>query len=118
MCWCWKAKCTISRRKSLRSGSGLRAPAGGGPPGPRRVVDGLEVVPPQVDSDAEIEEALRLVFEANPVLNPDQIRISSRASAITLDGHVATDAEKALAELDAWYLFGVDKVENRLQVIK
>jgi len=71
-----------------------------------------------VDSDAEIEEALRLVFEANPVLNPDQIRISSRASAITLDGHVATDAEKALAELDAWYLFGVDKVENRLQVIK
>ncbi|MBI2225061.1 MAG: BON domain-containing protein [Betaproteobacteria bacterium] len=87
-------------------------------PGRRDVVDGLEVVPPQVDSDAEIEEALRLVFEANPVLNPDQIRISSSNRAITLDGHVATDAEKALAELDAWYLFGVDKVVNRLQVIK
>lgn len=87
-------------------------------PGRRDVVDGLEVVPPQVDSDAEIEEALRLVFEADPVLNPDQIRISSRASVVTLDGHVAADAEKTLAELDAWYLFGVDKVVNRLQVIK
>lgn len=87
-------------------------------PGRRDVVNGLEVVPPQVDSDAEIEEALRLVFEANPLLHPDQIRISSRNSVITLDGHVATDAEKTKAELDAWYLFGVDKVVNRLQVIK
>lgn len=87
-------------------------------PGRRDVVDGLEVVPPQVDSDAEIEEALRLVFEANPVLHPDQIRISSRASVVTLEGHVATDAEKTLAELDAWYLMGVHRVVNRLQVIK
>lgn len=86
-------------------------------PGRRDVVNGLEVVPPQADSDAEIEEALRLVLDADPLVHPDQIRISSRNSVVTLEGYVATDEEKKMAELDAWYLFGVDRVANRLQVL-
>jgi len=87
-------------------------------PGRRDVVNGLEVVPPQADSDAEIEEALRLVLETDPLLHPDQMRISSRNSVVTLEGHVVTDEAKKTAELDAWYLFGVDKVVNKLQIIR
>ena len=48
---------------------------------------------------------------------PDQIRVTSRDCVVTLDGFVRSEREKRLAELDAWYLFGVDKVVNNLNVL-
>jgi osmotically-inducible protein OsmY len=35
---------------------------------------------------------------------------------VTLEGLVTTSKEKDLAESDAWYVFGVDKVINILAV--
>ena len=46
----------------------------------------------------------------------ESIRVHTRRAVVTLDGTVPRDAERKLAEDDAWYVFGVDKVINRLDV--
>ena len=86
-------------------------------PGCRDVVNGLEVVPPEQDNDDEVADALRLVWEKDPLLfNADQLRASVRNYIVNLEGQVPKETEKNAAELDAWYLFGVDRVVNRIEV--
>ncbi len=85
-------------------------------PGSRDVINGLDVVPPEEDNDDEITDAVGLVLEKDPFVNADQIRVRTKNSIVTLEGLVANDTEKAMAEFDAWYVFGVDKVINALAV--
>jgi osmotically-inducible protein OsmY len=85
-------------------------------PGSRDVVNGLEVSPPEEDTDDEVSDAVRLVLEKDPFVNADQIRVSARDFVVTLDGVVRSSVQKAMAEHDAWYVYGVDNVINRLQV--
>ena len=85
-------------------------------PGSRDVINGLEVVPPEEDNDDEVTEGARLVLEKDPFVNAARIRVSTRNYVVTLEGLVATEKEKEMAEFDAWYVFGVDKVMNKLEV--
>jgi len=85
-------------------------------PGSRDVVNGLEIVPPEEDNDDEVIDALRLVLEKDPFVNAAQIRTSCRNYTVTLDGLVANEQERQVAESDAWYLFRVDRVVNSLEV--
>lgn len=85
-------------------------------PGSRDVVNGIGVTPPEADSDAEISDAVRLVLEKDPLVNASQVRVSTESSVVTLDGIVPTDSERDMAECDAWYVFGVDRVVNRIEV--
>lgn len=85
-------------------------------PGSRDVVNGIGVTPPEDDSDDQIAEAVTLVLEKDPLVNASQIRVGVRRSVVTLGGIVATDAERDMAEFDAWYVFGVDKVVDRIEV--
>jgi osmotically-inducible protein OsmY len=85
-------------------------------PGSRDVINGLEVEPPEEDNDDEVIEAVRVVLKKDPFVNVDQIRVSSRNYVVTLEGLVSTDKEKAMAEFDAWYVFAVDHVINKLEV--
>jgi osmotically-inducible protein OsmY len=85
-------------------------------PGSRDVINGLGVAPPEQDSDAEITDAVRLVVEKDPFVNPDQIRVTTSNAAVTLDGLVPTESERDMAEHDAWYVFGVENVVNRIAV--
>jgi osmotically-inducible protein OsmY len=84
--------------------------------GTRDVVNGLEVAPPQEDSDDEITEALRVVLEKDPIVNAGAIRVTTRDTVVTLDGLAANDQEMRAAESDAWFVFGVNKVVNHLEV--
>lgn len=84
-------------------------------PGSRDVVNGIGVTPPEDDSDDEIAEAVTLVLEKDPFVNAAQIRVGVRRSVVTLTGVVPTDAEREMAAHDAWYVFGVDKVVNRIE---
>jgi osmotically-inducible protein OsmY len=86
--------------------------------GCRDVVNNLQVVPPETDTDDEVADALRIVLEKDPRVNADQLRVTSRNGAVTLEGVVFTPREKEMAELDAWYLYGVDNVINRIEVRK
>ena len=84
-------------------------------PGSRDVVNGLEVAPIQEDSDDEIAEAVKLVLEKDPLVNAYRIRVTARTAVVTLEGLVVNRAESEMAEMDAWYVFGVDRVVNRLE---
>lgn len=85
-------------------------------PGRRDVVNSLQVKPEYEDRDDEITEVMRLVLEADPQVNADQIRPNCSNGAVTLEGNVPTEEQKRRAELDAWALYGVNRVVNRLQV--
>lgn len=71
--------------------------------------------PPERDSDEEMIDAVRLVLEKDPFVNADQIMVTSKQRVVTLAGLVASEAEREMAEQDAWYVFGVDKVINKLE---
>lgn len=84
--------------------------------GSRDVVNQLEVAPAEEDNDDEIVDALHLVLETDPVLRAERIGIASHDHVVTLEGSVSSEGEKYRAEMDAWYLFAVDGVINRLEV--
>jgi osmotically-inducible protein OsmY len=85
-------------------------------PGCRDVVNSLDVVPSEQDNAAEVLEALRLVLEIDPLVQAEQITARCRSYKVTLSGYVRTENERAQAERDAWALFGVDEVVNRIEV--
>lgn len=85
-------------------------------PGRRDVVNALELQPDYEERDDEVTEALQLVLEADPAVDASQIRPGCEHWVVTLDGSVPSEEQKRRAEMDAWYLSGVDKVINKLQV--
>jgi osmotically-inducible protein OsmY len=85
-------------------------------PGSRDVIDGIGVTPPEQDSEAAITDAVLQILEKDPFVDANSIQVHTRRAVVTLDGTVPREAERKLAEDDAWYVFGVDKVVNRLSV--
>jgi osmotically-inducible protein OsmY len=85
-------------------------------PGTRDVVNGLGVTPPEADNDEEIMDAVRTALEKDPFVNPDQIRVGVRNAVVMLAGVVPAESERDMAEFDAWYVFGVNDVINRIEV--
>jgi osmotically-inducible protein OsmY len=85
-------------------------------PGSRDVINGMEVVPPQEDSDEEIAKAVCLVLEIDPFVNAERIRVTVKKAVVRLEGDAPSSPQKEMAEFDAWYVFGVDRVDNRLEV--
>jgi len=85
-------------------------------PGRRDVINALEVRPAYEDRDDEVVEVMRLVLEADPQLDADQIRTNCSDKVVILEGSVPTEEQKRRAELDAWSLFAIKGVVNRLQV--
>jgi osmotically-inducible protein OsmY len=85
-------------------------------PGCRDVVNALAVQPDYEDRDDDVADVLRIVLEADPMVDPSLIRANCRDSTVTLEGAVATQRQKSRVELDAWSLAGVRRVVNRLEV--
>ncbi len=85
-------------------------------PGSRDVINSLEVVPPEEDSDDEVVEALRLVLEKDSLVDATRIGISSKDWVVTLTGTVNSESERDAAEDDAWYIWGVNDVINNIEV--
>lgn len=85
-------------------------------PGTRDVVNALEVVPPEADSDDEVSEAVRLALEQDPLVDASDIRVTTRAAIVQLDGSAPSLAERDAAERDAWCVLGVDRVVNRIAI--
>jgi osmotically-inducible protein OsmY len=85
-------------------------------PGSRDVINGMDVVSDQLDSDEELTKAVRIVLTKDPFINEDRIQVGAECSVVTLDGDVPSAPQKEMAEFDAWYVFGVDKVVNRLEI--
>jgi osmotically-inducible protein OsmY len=87
-------------------------------PGRRDVINALEVRPAYEDRDDEISEVMRLVLEADPEIDADQIRTNCNGKVVFLDGAVPNEHQKRRAELDAWSLLSIRGVVNRLDVAR
>lgn len=85
-------------------------------PGRRDVINALEVRPAYEDRDDEVAEVMRLVLEADPELDADQIRTNCDGKVVFLDGTVPNDQQKRRAEEDAWSLAPIRGVVNRLEI--
>ena len=85
-------------------------------PGSRDVVNGLGVEPDEADNDDEVRDAVTLILEKDPFVDASQIGIKCADYVVTLSGIVPTDAAREMAEFDAWYTFGVDRVINDIRV--
>ncbi len=83
-------------------------------PGSRDVVNALSVAP--ADAFDSIAEAVRLVLEKDPCIEAAPIRVGAQGTEVTLAGSVNSADQRRLVEMDAWYVFGVDKVSNRMHV--
>jgi osmotically-inducible protein OsmY len=82
------------------------------------VINGLEISPPEEDSDDEITDAVKLVLTKDPLVNGDYVRVRTRDAVVTLEGLAVNEAEKEMIENDAWYVIGVEKVDNRIELAK
>lgn len=85
-------------------------------PGSRDVVNGLAVEPPEEDSDDALAEAVRLALEKDRLVDASQVRVGVRRAIVTLSGLLPSDSQRDMAESDAWFVFGVDKVVNNIEV--
>jgi osmotically-inducible protein OsmY len=86
-------------------------------PGSRDVLNCLEVVPPEEDNNDEITDAVKIVLDKDPFVDDVQVLVSTRDRVVTLEGAVRSEGEKDMAEFDTWFVFGVDRVINNLQVV-
>jgi osmotically-inducible protein OsmY len=85
-------------------------------PGVCGVRNFLHVTPDEQDNDAEVTDALRIILEKRPSLDAAAIEVKVKDRRVTLDGVVASEAQRRMAEECAWYVLGVHGVHNRLQV--
>ena len=85
-------------------------------PGARDVINGLAVDPEEEDSFDMIAEAVRLALEKDAWVDASQLRVGVRGRSVTLAGVLPSDAQRDMAERDAWYVFGVDTVINNIEV--
>jgi BON domain len=84
-------------------------------PGVRDVVNGITVDPPEEDAPIQIEEAVRIALDKDPLFDASQIRVGVRGRAVRLTGWVQSAAARDAPEWDAWYVFGVDDVINEIE---
>ncbi len=86
--------------------------------GCRAVVNRISVILAEEDSDHERETAVRLALSRDPALNDGQsaIRVRVRGATVILEGTVDSPMKALAAESDASSVFGVERVDNRLEV--
>ncbi|SNB44665.1 BON domain-containing protein [Geobacter sp. DSM 9736] len=87
-------------------------------PGVRDVINSLELDPPMADNDYELADAVLLVLGKDPFVDASHIRVGCKDYVVTLDGIVKRPRERDMAEADAWYVFQVNNVVNRIQVVE
>ncbi|MBI5642421.1 MAG: BON domain-containing protein [Deltaproteobacteria bacterium] len=87
-------------------------------PGSRDVINSIEVKPPEDDNDDEIVDALRLVLEKDRLVDATSIRPRASNWTVILDGVACSETERAAAEDDAWYIWGVNEVINNITIEK
>jgi len=56
------------------------------------------------------------VLEKDHLVKEDNIRVITKNSVVTLEGEIPSDAQRNMAEFDAWYVLGVERVVNELTV--
>lgn len=88
-------------------------------PGVRGVVNRVAIVPEEQDNDDEITDAVRLALDKDPLVQSEQIRITTRDQVVILEGLVRGSEERQMAETDVWFVASsVAGVSNQIQVMR
>jgi osmotically-inducible protein OsmY len=85
-------------------------------PGSLDVINSIEVNPPEADTDDELIDAVRLILEKDALVDARSIRVSAAGYVVTLEGVAGSASERASAEDDAWFTWGVNNVINKMTV--
>ncbi len=85
-------------------------------PGTRDVINGIVAASDEADGPDRIADALRAVLEKDPFVDASQVKVGVRGRVVRLTGFLRSEAERQMAENDAWYIFGVDDVINEITV--
>ncbi len=84
--------------------------------GVKDVKNHLLVTPDEEDNDEEITDFLRIAFELDKLVDADRIGVRTKDSVVTLLGVARNLDEVRQTEADAWAVFGVKDVINKLTV--
>lgn len=85
-------------------------------PGTRNVIDEVTVDPPEADHDGEIADALLMLLETDPGVDPASLDVHVEDAVVRLRGWVTRRAARDSAEHDAWLVEGVQDVVNEIGV--
>ncbi len=83
-------------------------------PGSRDVINGLGVEPTEADSDDAVKNAVSDVLERDHTVDEAHIHVGAERGVVTLAGILPSEEQREAAEFDAWYVFGIDDVVNRI----
>lgn len=85
-------------------------------PGVTDVDNRIEVKPEQDGTDGDMLDAIRAALEKDPLVTAENVGVTALNGQITLAGSVNSEDERMAAEHDAYYVWGVTEVINRLSV--
>lgn len=85
-------------------------------PGVADVDNRIEVSPEQIGNDGDLVDSIRQVFDKDVLVDPDRVGVMVQGGTVTLVGTVRSDEERMAAEHDCYYVWGVERVENQLNV--
>lgn len=86
-------------------------------PGVADVRNLIAVVPEQPGTEGDLVDSIRQALDKDVLVNPDTIGVTVKAGTVTLLGTVGSQEERQAAEHDAYYVWGVEAVVNRLAVV-
>lgn len=84
--------------------------------GVKDVKNHLLVAPDEEDNDEEITDFLKIAFELDKLVDSNRIGVRTRDAVVTLFGVARNQDEIRQAEADAWAVFGVKDVVNKLTI--
>lgn len=86
-------------------------------PGVADVDNQITVDPEQYGDDGDLIDSIRQIFEKDVLVDPSRIGVIAQNGEVTLIGTVHSADERMAAEHDAYYVWGVRSVHNRLEVL-
>ena len=79
--------------------------------------DNQIAIEPAMDlADDALLDVIRQAFEKDVLVNPSAIGVAVQDGTVTLMGSVGSEEERTAAEHDAYYIWGVQHVINRLAI--
>jgi osmotically-inducible protein OsmY len=85
-------------------------------PGCERVDNRLQVEPPEEDTDNELNDAVRMVLEKDPLVRATQLSVGTAGGIVEIRGLAGSEQERRCAVLDAWYVPGTWSVVDHIEV--
>ena len=85
-------------------------------PGCLQVNNTMEVVPPQLDNDDTLTNAIRMVLDKDPFVHASHLIIGALSGVVELNGYLPNEEEHMFAVRDTWTVPGVNDVHDNINI--